>query len=78
MPAPGQPPLPLRHDLPLERGVPVTGHLDLHLAEVGDHGLGPVAVAGVTAIPPVMPGPLPLGAYLAFQGALQHDLGHPA
>ena len=34
---PGQAPLPLRHDLRLERAVPVAGDLDLDRADLGQH-----------------------------------------
>ena len=48
---PGQPPLPLLHDLRLERCVGVAGHLDLHRTDLGQHRLRPGPVAGVAAVP---------------------------
>jgi hypothetical protein len=42
--------LPLGHDLRGKRGVPVPGHLHLDRARLGEHGLGPVPVAGVPAV----------------------------
>jgi hypothetical protein len=40
-----QPALPLLHDLRLERAVPVPGHGDVHLADLGQHRLRPGPVA---------------------------------
>jgi hypothetical protein len=47
---PGEAFLPLRHDLRLEAGVAVAGHVHLDRTDVGEHSLGPVAIAGVTAV----------------------------
>ena len=47
---PGQPPLPLGDDFRLETGVPVPRHGDLHRPGLGEHRLGPVAIAGIAAI----------------------------
>jgi hypothetical protein len=77
---PAEAPLPLRHDPRLERGIPVAGHLHLHRADVGDHGLGPLPVPGVPAVPPgrVIAGIAQVSVHLTLQGALQHDLRQPA
>jgi hypothetical protein len=47
---PGQAPGALGYDLGFEAAVPVAGHLDLDRADLGQHRLGPAAVAGVPAI----------------------------
>ncbi len=47
---PGEAFLPLRHDLGFEGAVGVAGQVDLHRADVGEHGLGAVSVAGVAAV----------------------------
>jgi hypothetical protein len=49
---PGQPLLPLCHDLGLEVAVPVPRNLDLDRADVGEHGLRTVPVAGVAPVAP--------------------------
>ncbi len=48
---PGQPPLPILDDLPLERGRGVTRDLDLDQPNVGQHSLGPGRVAGSCRCP---------------------------
>ncbi len=77
---PGESALPFGHDLRLERAVPVAGHLDLHRADIGEHGLGPVPVAGVPAVAAdrVVLGIAQVGVHLTVQGRFQHALGHPA
>jgi hypothetical protein len=77
---PGQPPLPLAHDLRLEAAVPVPWHADLHRAEVGDDGLGAGTVAAVarlasTALVLVV---AEMVGDFAFQRGLQHQPGQPA
>jgi hypothetical protein len=47
---PGEAFLPLGHNLGFERAVAVARHVDLHRADVGEHGLGAVSVAGVAAV----------------------------
>jgi len=47
---PGEPSLPLGHDLRLETAVPVAGHVDLHRTDLGQHRLGAVAVAGIPTV----------------------------
>jgi hypothetical protein len=74
---PAQPPLPLGHDRRGERAVTVPRHVDLHRPHVGEHGLGPVPVAGVPAVTAgrVVPGIPQVSVQLTFQGALEHHLG---
>jgi hypothetical protein len=74
---PGQAPLPLGHDLRFEAAVAVAGHLDPDRADLGQHRLAPVPVAGVA--------PVPAGGVVAFvaevigelplQGRLDQPLG---
>ena len=45
----GQPPLPLLDDLRVERPVPISRHVDLDRADLGQNRLRPGAVAGVLA-----------------------------
>ena len=47
---PGQPPLPLLHDLRLEARVGVARHVDLDWADLGQHRLRPHSVAGVAGV----------------------------
>jgi hypothetical protein len=70
-------PLPLLDDHRLEAGVPVAGDLDLDRSDLGEHRLGPGAVAGVAAptadwvvlvIAQVL-------SHLRVQRGLQHVLG---
>ncbi len=73
---PGQAPLPLPDQLRLKAAVAVAGHLDLHRADLGQHRLGPGAVAGV---PTPVSGRIVLlvaevAGDLAFQSGLQHPL----
>ena len=73
----GQALLPLLDDLRLEGAVAVAGHGYLHRADVGQHGLGAFAVAGVAA---VLAGRIMLVIAevvgdLALQGGLQQPLG---
>ena len=76
---PGQPALPLLHDLRLERSVPVAGYLDLHVpGGLGQHRLrsGAVADVGGVSIPgrPVLLMAEVIG-HLLVQRCLQHTLG---
>jgi hypothetical protein len=77
---PAQPPLPLGHDLRLERGIPVPRHVGLHRPHVGQDRLGPVTVAGVPAIAAgrIMLGVAEMGVQLALESSFQDDLGEPA
>src|SRR5450755_3953126 len=73
----GQPPLPFSDDSRLETGIAVPRHSELHRPGLGDHRLGPVAIAG---IPAIAPGRIVLAVtevviQLALQGALDHHLG---
>src|SRR5689334_14071216 len=49
---PAQPPLPLAHDLRIETALTVPRHSNLDRPDIGEHRLGPTAVAGVPAILP--------------------------
>src|SRR4029450_13102650 len=49
-PPPGHPPLPFSHYFRLETGIPVPRHSDFHRPGPGEHGLGPVPIAGIPAI----------------------------
>jgi hypothetical protein len=74
---PGQTPLPLLDDLRLEVAGHITRDADLDRADVGQHGLGPAAVAAVAA---VLPGRVVLliaevVGDLALQRGLQNPLG---
>jgi hypothetical protein len=75
---PGQPPLPLLHDLRLERPGPVPRHVDLHLAgRLGQHRLRSRAVPHVPRLGPgqaVLLMPQVLGDLL-IQRRLQHRFG---
>ena len=51
---PDQPALALADQLRLEAAGPVPRHVDLHRADVGEHRLGPVAVAAVVRADPLM------------------------
>ena len=76
---PGQPALPFLHDRRLERAVPITGHLDLHRPDLGEHRLRPSAVAAVAAISTggvVLFVAQVLGE-LRLERGLQHRLGQP-
>src|SRR6478735_6042157 len=76
---PVQAPLPFPDDARLEGAVPVPGHLDLHRADLGEHRLGPCAIAGVAAGADQFD---PFGASLLHQGlgvmlliqSCRHDL----
>ncbi|GAB3852785.1 hypothetical protein GCM10027610_081660 [Dactylosporangium cerinum] len=46
---PGQPPLSFPHDLRLERAGHIARHPHLDRPDIGQHGLGPVPVAGIAA-----------------------------
>ena len=72
-----QAPLALGHQLGFETAVAVTGHRKLHWPHVGDHGLGPGAVAGVPAVAPggVMALIAHVVGHLGFQAGLEHPLG---
>ncbi len=74
---PAKAPLALAHDLGLEAGVTVTGHLEFHGADLGQDRLGAVAVARVAAVAPRRVAGLvaQVVGELALQGALQHQLG---
>ena len=73
----GEPPLPLGHDLRLERPVTVAGDLDLDRPDLGQHRLGPAPVAGVPAITArgVVAVVAEVVGELAFQGGLDQPLG---
>jgi len=70
----GQPPLPFRDDLRLETRIPVPRHSDLHRPRLSEHGLGPVAITGITAITAgrVVPAIAEMVIQLAFQRALDY------
>jgi len=46
----GQAPLPLADDLRLERALPIARHLDLDLADVGQHRLRADPIPGVALV----------------------------
>ena len=73
----GQPLLPLLDDLRLEGAVAVPGHGYLHRADIGQHGLGAVAVAGVAAVLPrrIVLVIAEVVGDLALQSGLQQPLG---
>ncbi len=75
----GHAPLPLADDLRFEGSVAVPGHVDLHRADLGQHRLGPGAVAGVPAIAARRLVRLiaQLLGELRLQSCLQHRLGQP-
>ena len=73
----GQPTLTLLDDLRIERAVGVPGHLDLDRPDLGEHRLGPGAVARVAAATAgrvVLVIAQVLG-HLRVQRGLQHVLG---
>jgi hypothetical protein len=76
----GQAPLPLGHELRLERGLPIPRHLDLHRAGLGQHRLGPLAVAGVLTVAAdrVVLAIAEMVIHLALQSGLDDHLGQPA
>lgn len=63
----------------MRSGIPVPQHRDLHWPGLGEHGLGPVPVAGIAAIAAfrIVPGIAQMVIQLAFQGVLDHHLGEP-
>ena len=75
-----QPPLPFGDDFRLEAGIAVPRHRELYRPGLGNHGLGAVAVAGITAIAAfrVVLGIAEVVVQLALQGALDDHLGQPA
>ena len=76
---PVQAALALAHDLRLEAGVAVARDFDLDRADLGEHGLGAGAVAGVPAVAPgrVVAVIAQVLAQLGLQGGLEHRLGQP-
>jgi hypothetical protein len=76
----GQAPLPLGHELRLERGLPIPRHLDLHRAGLGQHRLGPLAVAGVLTVAAdrVVLAIAEMVIHLALQSGLDDHLRQPA
>jgi len=77
---PGQPPLPFSDDLRLETRVTVPRHGNFHRPGISEHGLSPVAIAGIGAITArrVMLAIAEMIIHLAFQRALDHHLRQPA
>jgi hypothetical protein len=77
---PGQPPLPFGDDFRLETRIRVPRHQELHWPSPGEHGLGPVPIAGIAAITAgrVMLAVAEVVIQLALQGTLDHHLGQPA
>ena len=77
---PGQPPLPFSDDYRLETGIPVAGYRDIHRPGLGQHRLGPVAVAGIAAITarPIMLAVTQMIIELALERSLDHHLRQPA
>ena len=74
-----QAPLSFLHDLRLKRAVAIPGHVDLDRPDLGQHGLGPGAVARVLAVAAdrvVLVIAQVLGDLLLQRG-LQHRLGQP-
>jgi hypothetical protein len=69
--------LPLLDDLRLEGAFPVPRDGYLHRPDIGQHGLGPGAVAAVLAVLPrwVVLVVAEVVGHLAFQGRLQQPLG---
>jgi hypothetical protein len=76
----GEPPLPFSDDFRLEAGIPVSRHRELHRPGIGEHRLGPVAIAGIPAIAAfrIVLGIAQVVVQLALQGALDHHLGQLA
>ena len=74
---PGQPPLTFLHDLGLEAGIGVAGHLDLHRADLGQDRLRPDPVTRVATIAAdrIMLVIAEMGRHLLFQRGLQHPFG---
>jgi hypothetical protein len=75
-----QTPMPLAHDRRLERAIPITRHLDLDRADLGQHRLGPGAVAGVAAVAAhrVVLVVAQMLTHLGLQRRLEHRLGQPS
>jgi hypothetical protein len=73
---PGQPALPLLDQLRLKAGVPVPRHVDLDRPDLGQHRLGPRAVARVaaTAAGRIMLAVAQMLIQLTLQGGLKHPL----
>ena len=57
----------------LEAGLPVSRHADFHLTGLGEHGLRPVAIAGIAAI--MARRTMLAVAEMVIQRALHHHLG---
>jgi hypothetical protein len=76
---PVQASLPLADDRRIEGAVPVPGHIDLHRPDLGQHRLGPGAVAGVVPVAPdrVVLVVAEAPGDLLLQGRLEHSLGQP-
>ena len=72
---PGQPALPLTDQLRLETASPVPRDTELHRTDVGEHGLGAVAVAVVVRADPLMRLVAQVLGHLLVQSGLDHGLG---
>jgi hypothetical protein len=73
----GQAALPLLEELRLKGAGGVAGHPHLDWADVGQHGLGPGAIAAVAVVSPsrIVLVIADVVGDLALQGGLQHPLG---
>jgi hypothetical protein len=76
----GQPLLPFRDDSGFETGISVARHRDFHRPSIGQHGLGPVSVAGIAAVTAgrVILLVTQMVIQLAFQHTLDDHLGQLA
>ncbi len=76
---PIQPTLPLAHDGRRETAVPVAGHLNLDRPDLGQHRLGPGAIARVTPVAAhrVVLVIAQVLAHFRFQRGLEHRFGQP-
>src|SRR5690348_4017079 len=76
----GEPPLPFGDDFRLETGITVPRHRQLQRPGISEHRLGPVAVAGITAITArrVVLFIAEMMLEFAFQGGLLHHPGQLA
>jgi hypothetical protein len=74
----GQAPLALAHDPGRKRGVAVAWHLQVDRADLGQHRLGPGAVAGVGAVAAgrIAVGIAEVVGELTLKRTLQHQLDH--
>ena len=68
-----------RHDHRLEGPRPITGNVDLHRADIGQHRLGPGPVAAVPAVVSgrVVRAIAQMLVELGLQAGLEHRLGQP-